>query len=121
MWLLFVLYHSVFHLSCRLVVLIPLQVDLPTLLKDRYLSIDVGRFGRLIDIRINGFQSVSIADGIANDGVIHVVNSVIIPPKRLGGELQHWQGEDLTIEDLTERLEPFVKSVEVDVKDNLDL
>ena len=93
------------------VVLILLKVDLPTLLGDRYLSIDVGRYGRLIDIRINGFQSVNVPDGIAKDGVIHVVNNVIVPPKKLGsGELQMYDGEELTVEDLKERLDPFVEA-----------
>ena len=86
------------------------QVDLPTLLEDRYLSIDIGRYGRLIDIRINGFQSVSAPDGIVKDGVIHVINNIIIPPKRLGGgELKVYDGEELTVEDLKERLEPFIR------------
>ena len=80
------------------------------MLSDRSLSIDIARFGRLIDIRINGFQSVRAPDGIAKDGVIHVVGFVIVPPKRLGGgELQAYDGEELTVEDLKERLEPFVE------------
>ena len=85
------------------------QVDLPTLLKDRSLSIDVARYGRIISIKINGFSSVSIPNGIAKDGVIHVVSDVLIPPKQIAGGLQHWQGEDLSEEELKEFLEPYVK------------
>lgn len=87
------------------------HVDLPTLLKDRSLSIDIARYGRLIEIKINSFSRVSIADGIAYDGVLHVVGDVIIPPKKLGdGSLQQWDSSsELTEEDLKERLEPFVK------------
>ncbi|TEY84244.1 hypothetical protein BOTCAL_0018g00210 [Botryotinia calthae] len=82
------------------------HVDLPTLLKDKSLSIDVGRFGGLITIRINGFSSVSVQDGIAKDGVIHVLSSVLIPPKTPGGEM--WAGEELEVEDLMERLIPYM-------------
>ena len=52
-------------------------------------------------------------DGITKDGVLHVVSNVIIPPKKLGsGELSMYKGEELTIEDLKERLEPFVEANE---------
>ncbi|KAF7952417.1 uncharacterized protein EAE97_001914 [Botrytis byssoidea] len=82
------------------------HVDLPTLLKDKSLSIDVGRYGGFISIRINGFSSVSVQDGIAKDGVIHVLSSVLIPPKTPGGEM--WAGEELEVEDLMERLIPYM-------------
>jgi len=92
------------------------HVDLPTLLEGRHLSIDVApRWGRFIDIRINGFQSVAVQDGIAKDGVVHVVSNVIIPPKKVGDALQQWTGEEeLTVEDLKERLAPFVEEGEDD-------
>ncbi|KAI9817561.1 MAG: hypothetical protein M1827_001173 [Pycnora praestabilis] len=89
------------------------HVDLPTLLEDKSLSIDVARYGRLISIKINGFSNVETQNGIAKDGVIHVVSSVLIPPKKLGGMGVHWQGEDLTVEDLKERLAPFVDNTEL--------
>ncbi|TGO42365.1 hypothetical protein BHYA_0009g00440 [Botrytis hyacinthi] len=82
------------------------HVDLTTLLKDKSLSIDVGRYGGFITIRINGFSSVSVQDGIAKDGVIHVLSSVLIPPKTPGGEM--WAGEELEVEDLMERLIPYM-------------
>ena len=86
---------------------------MPTLLEDRSLSIDIARYGRIISIKINGFSSVTIKDGIAADGVIHVVSDVLIPPKNLGGAQQQWQGEELTEEDLKERLKPFVDQGEL--------
>ena len=89
------------------------QIDLPTLLDERSLSIDIGRYGRLISIKINGFATVTIEDGIAADGVIQVVDNVLIPPKSLGGVQVQWQGEELSEEDLKERLEPFVRQVEL--------
>ena len=79
------------------------------MLEDRSLSIDVGRYGRIISIKINGFATVVIEDGIAADGVIQVVNNVLIPPKKLGETLQLWQGEELSEEELEERLEPFIE------------
>lgn len=83
-------------------------MDLPTLLDDRALSIDVARYGRIISIKINGFATVTVEDGIAKDGVIHVVSNVLIPPKQLGGMEQQYEGEDLTVEDLVHRLDPYV-------------
>jgi len=99
------------------------HVDLPTLLKDKYLSIDVGRFGRLIDIRINGFTHVSIADGIVKDGVIHQLNSVLIPPKKPGESAAKHQGEEMTVEELKERLDAFVEEdgIEAEPEEKHDL
>lgn len=87
------------------------HVDLPTLLEDRSLSIDIARYGRLIEIKINGFARVSVSDGPAEDGVIHVVSDVLIPPKKLAsGQMEMWDNSmELTEEDLIERLEPFVR------------
>ncbi|KAM0722186.1 hypothetical protein Q7P37_001627 [Cladosporium fusiforme] len=86
------------------------HVDLPTLLEDRSLSVDIARYGGYISIKINGFGRVSVQDGIAQDGVIQVVSDVLIPPKKVPGGpgLLQWAGEELDVEDLKERLEPFV-------------
>lgn len=59
-------------------------------------------------MRINGFLGVAVYDGVAKDGVVHVVNNVLIPPKKVDDKLVEWNGEDLTEEDLKTRLEPFV-------------
>ena len=93
--------------------LIASQVDLPTLLEERSLSIDVARYGRLILIKINAFSTVTIEDGIAADGVIHVISNVLIPPKKFGGVTQQWQGEELDLEDFKERLEVYIDDVEL--------
>lgn len=84
------------------------HVDLPTMLEDKSLSIDIGRYGRLISIKINGFADVTIEDGIAADGVIQVISNVLIPPKSVGGVMQQWQGEELSEEEFKDRFEPFV-------------
>jgi len=77
------------------------HLDLPTLLEEKSLSIDIARWGGFITILINGFNSVAVQDGIAKDGVIHVVSSVLIPPKTPGGSA--WAGEELTLEDFKSR------------------
>lgn len=85
------------------------HIDLPTLLKDRSLSIDIGRYGGFINIKINAFTTVALQDIVAQDGVIHSLSSVLIPPKKLGGaEEEAWDGNEMSVEDLKERLEPFV-------------
>jgi uncharacterized surface protein with fasciclin (FAS1) repeats len=85
------------------------HVDLPTMLEDKSLSIDIARYGGFISIKINGFGRVSVQDGIAQDGVIQVVSDVLIPPKQVpGGPGAQWSGEELEVEDLMERLEPYV-------------
>lgn len=83
------------------------------MLKDKSLNIDVARYGRLIEIKVNAFARVDIQDGIAADGVIQVVSDVLIPPKRIDRMDQHWQGEEMTVEDLKDRLEPFIENVEL--------
>ena len=89
------------------------HVDLPTLLEDKSLSIDVARYGRIISIKINAFSTVTIQDGIAADGVVHVVSNVLVPPKSLGGVMKGWEGETMTEQDLIERLDPFVAEEEM--------
>ena len=83
------------------------HVDLPTLLDGKSLSIDIARFGGLITIKINGFGSVAVQDGLASDGVVHVVSNVLIPPKTAGGVA--YQGEELTVEELKERLDAHIE------------
>lgn len=82
------------------------HVDLPTLLAEKSLSIDVARWGGFITIKINGFSSVAVQDGLAKDGVIHVVSSVLIPPKTPGGA--HYDGEEMSVEEFRERFDPYV-------------
>jgi uncharacterized surface protein with fasciclin (FAS1) repeats len=87
--------------------------DLPTVLDGKNLAVDVGRYGPWVEIRINGFSRVTIHDGVASDGVIQVVSNVLIPPKTAGGEQVFWKGEELDVEDLKERLQPFVENIEL--------
>ncbi|KAL1311303.1 hypothetical protein AAFC00_001484 [Neodothiora populina] len=91
------------------------HVDLPTLLEDRSLSIDIAKYYGFIEMKINSFARVSVFDGVADDGVIQVVSSVLVPPKKLGGmgtrlpKLNFWDGEeDMSVEEFVDRLQPFV-------------
>ena len=85
-----------------------IHVDLPTLLEDRVLSVDIARWYGFISFKVNGFTRVAVQDVVAEDAVIHVMNDVLVPPKKLGGEDAQWDGEELSVEDLMERLQPFV-------------
>lgn len=85
--------------------------DFPTALKEKSLAVDVTRFGPWVTIKINGFSKVTVPNGVAKDGVIHVVSNVLIPPKTKSGsaEPSFWKGEDMSVEEFKDRLEPFVK------------
>jgi uncharacterized surface protein with fasciclin (FAS1) repeats len=83
--------------------------DLPTVLDGKYLAVDVARYGPFVTIRINGFSRVTIHDGVASDGVIQVVSDVLVPPKNAAtGEQVYWKGEEMSVEEMKERLQPFV-------------
>lgn len=48
-------------------------------------------------------------DGIAKDGVIQVVGNVLIPPKKPGSKGAEYTGGEISVEDLIERLDPYVE------------
>jgi uncharacterized surface protein with fasciclin (FAS1) repeats len=83
------------------------HVDLPTVLEGKKIAVDVARYGGLIDVKLNGFIHVSVQDVVAKDGNIHVLSSVLIPPHKHHGE--HKEGAEIEVQDLIERLEPFVE------------
>jgi len=87
-----------------------IHVDLPTGLEDKSLSIDIARYGRLITMKINGFTRVSVLDGIAADGVLHIVPNVLIPPKTPGGP--GVAEDNMDLEEFKARLAPFVEEEE---------
>jgi uncharacterized surface protein with fasciclin (FAS1) repeats len=82
--------------------------DLPTVL-GKHIAVDVARYGPFVEIKVNAFSRVTVHDGVASDGVIQVVSNVLIPPKQVNGDAVFWQGEELSVEELKERLEPFVE------------
>lgn len=87
------------------------HIDLPTMLDDRTLAVDFARWGGLIDMKVNAFARVAVQDVVALDGVIQVMDDVLVPPKKIGGgeEKGFWDGErEMSVEEFVERLEPFV-------------
>lgn len=96
--------------------------DLPSVL-GKPIAVDVARYGPFIEIKINGFSRVTVHDGVASDGVIQVVSDVLIPPKNsAAGEDAFWTGEELSVDELKERLAPFLdEDGEEDEEENLEL
>ena len=78
------------------------------------MSIDIARWGRIISIQINAFTTVYIEDGIVYDGVIHVLSNVLIPPKSVDSVLQHWNGEEMSVDEFKSRLDPLVDNADFD-------
>ncbi|KAH9884831.1 FAS1 domain-containing protein [Xylariomycetidae sp. FL2044] len=100
-------------------------IDLPTLLDDRSLRVDIFKWHGLVTLKVNGRVYVATQDGVAKDGVIQVVNSVLIPPKSPrkegegGDEVQEEEEEEdgeIGVEELMERLAPYVEGEEAEVK-----
>lgn len=80
--------------------------ELPTLLGDSHVAVDVVSLGGLSAIRINGFAHISIRDALAKNGVIQVLDQVLIPPCKKGGS-EHTG--DVDVEDLKTRLQPYLE------------
>ncbi len=40
------------------------------------------------------------------------MSNVLIPPKAVDRAVQHWDGEEMTVEELKERLEPLIGNEE---------
>jgi hypothetical protein len=98
------------------------HIDLPTLLDDRSLPIDLIRLGPLINFRVNGYVHVAVKNGIAKDGVIHIPSSVLIPPKTRSGspEEDEYRGGEICVEGLKRRLEPYLDEKDSDDSDDFD-
>jgi uncharacterized surface protein with fasciclin (FAS1) repeats len=85
------------------------HVDLPTLLHDKSLGIDIARYGGLISFKINGYTNVAVQDGISKDGVIHTLASVLIPPKTPGGA--PYTGEELSLAEFKARFNAYTEEL----------
>lgn len=95
------------------------HLDLPTLLgegkskgkRGASLAVDVRRFGPYTSIKLNGFQRVAFRDALVKDGVVHILDHVLVPPRRVGGRVVDENVDEdgqLTVEDLKERLSDWV-------------
>lgn len=87
------------------------HVDLPSLLDDKPISVDIERWKGWVSIVANGYTHVSVQDVLARDGVLQVVNSVLFPPRRDGrhGVLVEGEEREWEVEEIVERLEPYVQ------------
>ncbi|KAK3355387.1 Fasciclin domain-containing protein [Neurospora tetraspora] len=93
----------------------PTHYDLPTLLsEDARLGVDIKNWRGYTIMVVNGFNRPSVLDGPAEDGVIHVVSSVLIPPRRgnYGDEKEEGEVGEMSVEELVARLEPYMKEEE---------
>ena len=106
------------------------HLDLPTLLKvecsdghgDKKkgpsLAVDVTRFGAIGSIKLNGQHRVAFADALARDGAVHILDHVLIPPRKVRRHIadsDEVEDEDeLSIEDLKDRLSDWVEEDAVD-------
>lgn len=85
------------------------HLDVPTLLGDKNIAIDVARWGGIIRVKLNGYIPIAVQDGIAKNGVIHVPGRVLIPPhKHDDKKIAEERGEELSVEELMERLADYV-------------
>jgi uncharacterized surface protein with fasciclin (FAS1) repeats len=85
------------------------HVDLPSLLHEKSIGVDIARRFGFVTMRVNGFTDVSTQDVVAKDGVVQVLHSVLIPPHSHKGAWAEEDGE-IEVEDLMERLDPFLAS-----------
>jgi len=92
------------------------HVDLPTALEGHSLSIDIARWARFLEFKINGFSRVAVNDVIARDGVVHVLRSVLIPPKTPGGRAEEVDDDfDMTVEEFQARFDAAPESAKWDL------
>ncbi|PWY88620.1 hypothetical protein BO94DRAFT_574665 [Aspergillus sclerotioniger CBS 115572] len=81
--------------------------------------VDVGRFGPYASLRVNGFQRVKVADLVAEEGNGHVLDRVLVPPRRVEGRVvdegkeEEMEGE-IGMEELKRRLVGFVDEEDED-------
>ncbi|KAJ5961265.1 uncharacterized protein N7479_008415 [Penicillium vulpinum] len=86
------------------------NVRLVTLLKERDLGIDIKRGFGEVGMRVNGFGRVERLDLLARDGVVHVLDRVLVPPSKIQIKVifEGENEEELMIEDLVGRLDGCV-------------
>ncbi|KOS21964.1 Stabilin-2 [Escovopsis weberi] len=89
--------------------------ELDTLLGDARLSVDIAHVFGFAIVKVNGFTKVTLPNVPGKNGVIHVVNRVPLPPckKRHGKSTDESSEDDLfgeiEVEDLMDRLEPYLE------------
>ncbi|ORY67648.1 Fasciclin domain-containing protein [Pseudomassariella vexata] len=83
------------------------HVDLPTLLDDKNIAVDVMSWAGYTIMKVNQHTTVAVQDVVSKSGVIHVVNNVLIPPNTYKGD--HVRDDLIEIDELMQRLDPYVE------------
>ncbi|KAK3363413.1 fasciclin domain-containing protein [Lasiosphaeria hispida] len=84
------------------------HVDLPSLLDEKAIGVDIRRWKRFISILVNGRVHVTIQDGVAADGVVQVVDTVLIPPRHPHNPGADKEDGEISVDELKERLAAYV-------------
>ncbi|KAJ5574848.1 hypothetical protein N7450_008747 [Penicillium hetheringtonii] len=62
------------------------HIELPTLLEKQDLSVDIAWPGFSLVMRVNGVDRVRVHDVLAQDGVVHILDAVLMPPTEIQGK-----------------------------------
>lgn len=84
------------------------HLDVPTLLEEKNIAIDISRFAGFIRVKLNGYIPLTVQDAIAKNGVIHLPGRVLIPPHKHGKVNSEETGADISVEELMERLGDYL-------------
>lgn len=87
--------------------------ELKTLYDGKGIGVDIWRWGGWTSVKVNGHIGVVFADGVASNGVLHVVDRVPLPPCPRGGD------DEITIESLEERFRGLLGEDEQQVFEDL--
>jgi uncharacterized surface protein with fasciclin (FAS1) repeats len=97
------------------------HVDLPTVLPNHHLGVDIFNFSGYIVAYVNGQHKIGVANLPVKEGVIHLVHSVVIPPKshhhedNSNGDTSPFYSKgnenegEMPLKEFIERLEPFLE------------
>jgi uncharacterized surface protein with fasciclin (FAS1) repeats len=102
------------------------HIDMPTLLADTTLAVDIHRWYTHVSMRVNRRVSIGTPgqDWVAHNGVLQVVHSVLIPPYKHKRGSARWlddvDGGEIAVEELIERLKPYVDEKELEAFEDGD-
>ncbi|PNY29645.1 Stabilin-2 [Tolypocladium capitatum] len=82
--------------------------NLPTLLDEARVRVTIVNWGPVSTIEVNGYSHVTVRDGLAKNGVIQAVDGVLIPSFKHSDPKKPDDTKGIEIEDLMERLAPYV-------------
>lgn len=83
------------------------HVDLPTLLNDLTVAVDIFSLHSFNWIKVNRQTTVTISDVVAKNGVVHILHHVLIPRHHHFHD-HETETEEMTVEDLIEALSPYI-------------